>query len=245
MDTNVIKRLKGHSGSVVELCQGKTGRYVKKTGNVDRNFERMRALKDIIPLPDLYYYDGKELHMDYIHGTDMKNYLINNTPEKLNKFLGVTLFRFSEFGDIKDYSVTYMEWLSKMPNWEFSFTQKELYERLPKLLPQTLYHGDMTLENIIHSNDRFYFIDPVTVPFDSYVFDIAKLRQDIDCKWFLRHDNVMLDAKLQNIREYISKFPHANDDYILILMLLRVYCHCEPGSVEYSFVMREVNRLWK
>ena len=90
------------------------------------------------------------------------------------------------------------------------------------------------------------FIDPVTVPFDSYVFDIAKLRQDVDCKWFLRNDNLRLDAKLLNVRETVlGEFPEGDNDYILILMLLRVYRHCLKNSVEYHFIVNEVNKLWK
>jgi hypothetical protein len=86
----------------------------------------------------------------------------------------------------------------------------------------------------------------VTLKYDSWVFDIAKLRQDLECKWFLRRDPVMLDVKLLNIQEHVlSKFPIANDDYLLILMLLRVYLHCEKDSLEYDFIMKEINRLWK
>ena len=56
----------------------------------------------------------------------------------------------------------------------------------------------------------------------------------------------MIDVKLLKIQEHVlNKFPIANDDYLLILMLLRVYLHCEKDSLEYNFIMKEINRLWK
>ena len=88
--------------------------------------------------------------------------------------------------------------------------------------------------------------DAVTIEYDSYIFDIAKLRQDLECKWFLRDTNLMLDVKLSSIQKRILKeFPLANNDYILILMLLRVYLHTKPGDSERQFIMKEINRLWK
>jgi aminoglycoside phosphotransferase family enzyme len=129
---------------------------------------------------------------------------------------------------------------------DLPFTKDELIARLPKKLPCSNYHGDLTLENILHTNDSFYMIDAVTIEYDSYIFDIAKLRQDLECKWFLRDSKMMLDVKLQNLQDRIlSRFSGADNDYLLILMLLRVYLHTKPGDSEREFILKEVNRLWK
>lgn len=243
----LLKELKGHSGSYIELRENELRRYVRKVGNVERNHERLDALQGIVPVPKVYAYDGETMDMEYIHGHDMKTWLTNNTPFRLTAFLVNHLSYFARYSVDKDYTQDYEEWLGNVDKpWDFPFTKMQLLERLPKILPQSTYHGDMTLENIINANNKFYFIDPVTVPFDSYVFDIAKLRQDLDCKWFLRNDSIRIEAKLIDIRETIlEEFPLANNNYILILMLLRVYCHCEKNSIEYDLIMREVNRLWK
>ena len=50
----LLKELKGHSGSVIELREDNGQRYVRKIGNVDRNHERLDALKGIIPVPKIY-----------------------------------------------------------------------------------------------------------------------------------------------------------------------------------------------
>jgi len=113
-------------------------------------------------------------------------------------------------------------------------------------LPSSNYHGDLTLENILHSNDSFYMIDAVTIEYDSYIFDIAKLRQDLECKWFLRNSNLSLDVKLQNLQEKIlSRFSGSDNDYLLILMLLRVYQHTKTFDDDRKFILKEINRLWK
>ena len=137
-----------------------------------------------------------------------------------------------------------MSWIDSIE--DLPFTKKELINKLPKILPQSIYHGDMTLENIINTNSQFCFIDPVTIEYDSYIFDIAKLRQDLECKWFLRNSDIKLDTKLQQIQDRLKEeYPQAFDDSLLILMLLRVYLHTTKGDSNYNFIMKEIKRLWK
>ena len=89
-------------------------------------------------------------------------------------------------------------------------------------------------------------IDPVTTEYDSYVFDLAKLRQDIECKWFLRNSEVKLDTKLEILNSKIKhSFSQDINDSLLILMLLRVIQYCERGDNNYNFLMKEIHRLWK
>jgi len=243
-----IKELHGHSGSSIYLMDDGKQRYILKKNNVARNYERLNALSSIVNVPCVWDYENDTLKMSYIHGLDMRNYLrFHNTSDLLN-FVTDSIDNFRKNEIDKDYTSVYdvtLSWLDG--NDELPFGKNELIEKLPKILPQSVYHGDMTLENIIHRTDgQFFFIDAVTVVYDSWVFDIAKLRQDLECKWFLRRDNIMLDGKLKNMQHKIlSKYPVANNDYLLILMLLRVYLHCEKGSLEHTFILREVNRLWK
>lgn len=242
----LIKKLTGHSGSTVALMQSDI-MFVRKIENVQRNYERLSALVGYVDVPKIYHYDGTIMDMEYIHGTDMRNYLLNNPIKDLTEFLINTINMFAAKSVDKDYTNVYNEMLSWIEPGLFPFTKEQLIDRLPKVLPKSVYHGDMTLENIIHStSNRFYFIDAVTLKYDSWIFDVAKLRQDLECKWFLRRNPAMLDMKLLNIQEQIlKKFPIARNDALLILMLLRVYLHCEKDSLEYNFIMKEINRLWK
>jgi len=245
----LVKELSGHSGSTVLLMANQNGHFIRKIENVHRNYERLTALVGYVDVPKIYSYKEDTLDMEYIQGMDMKNWLLYNPINKLNHFLLNTVHTFAHGQRMKDYTDTYYENLAWLDHHNpFPFTKEELIARLPKWLPQSVYHGDMTLENVIWGTieERFYLIDGVTVPYDSWVFDLAKLRQDLDCKWFLRYDPLKLDVKLLNIKEQvIGKDPLANDDHLSILMLLRVYRHCEMDSVEYKLIMKEVNRLWE
>jgi hypothetical protein len=245
----IVRELSGHSGSTVQLMRNENRYFIRKINNVERNHERLNALVGYVDVPQIYNYDGTTLDMQYIQGLDMKNWLIYNPVCDLNDFLVQFINTIKYKTRMKDYTETYYQNLAWLDDDNsFPFTKEQLINRLPKVLPQSMYHGDMTLENVIWSTieKRFYMIDAVTVPYDSWVFDIAKLRQDLECKWFLRYDPLKLDVKLLNIQEHMfHRFPEAKNDHLLIAMLLRVYRHCEKNSVEYNLVMREVNRLWK
>ena len=244
----VIKELSGFSGSQIVLMQDDTKKFIRKINNVERNYERLLSLYNIVHVPEIFSYNGTTLDMQYIHGYDMKSYLTTNNTQDLCDFIISSLSIFKHQFELKDYTNTYyqvLDWLDSTS--VFPFTKKELIGKLPKILPKSQYHGDMTLENIIYSTDnQFYFIDPVTLQYDSWIFDIAKLRQDLDCKWFLRNNKLIIDAKLSKIKETILyQFPEASSDYLLILMLLRVFLYCKKNSLEYDLIMKEVWRLWK
>ena len=244
----ITKELKGHSGSQVLLVEDVDGIFVRKIGNVERNAERLEVLhQNGYRVPEIYYYDGQILDMEYIHGLDMKTYLVNNGIKKLNDYIVDTLDSFAENSIDKDYTEVYNDKLSWITGKElFPFTKEQLIEKLPKVLPQSMYHGDMTLENIMSCDDGFCMIDGVLLDYDSYIFDIAKMRQDMECKWFIRNDKVKLDVKLKNLQENIlNHFPEAKNDALLILMLLRVHLHTKDGDSNRIFIEKEINRLWK
>lgn len=244
----IIKEFSGHSGSKVILREYNSKKYVEKTGNISRNVERMTKLYELgYPVPKIYRVEGEKMSMEYLHGLDMKTYLIHNNIQSLFNFICDTIDSFSDESQMKDYTDVYydkLKWLNDCE--EMPFRKEELIAKLPKILPQSTYHGDMTLENILYTDPGFHMIDPVTIEYDSYIFDIAKLRQDLECKWFLRHSNIKLEVKLQNLQEKLQhNYTDAFNDNLLILMLLRVYLHTKPEDYERKFIMKEIKRLWK
>lgn len=245
----ILKELSGHSGSKIYLMQDESQIFVRKIGNVDRNFERMSKLcSNGFRVPKIYkYIAGESLDMEYIRGLDMKNYLIHNNTSLLTDYICDIIDNLSDLGegDSKDYTEVYQNKLSFITGDEgFSFTKKDLIDKLPKIIPQTMYLGDMTLENMLFTDPGFCIIDPLTTEYDSYIFDIAKLRQDLECKWFIRKFNVKIDIKLQRIQDKLQRlYPQAFNDNLLILMLMRVYQYCNKDDKQ--FIVNEANRLWK
>ena len=248
MNEHTIKELKGFSGSKIYLMKNDNGLFIRKMDNVDRNYIKLNELSQHFNVPKIYTYDNNVLDMEYIHGLDMKSYLAVRDTKRLVNFLIDTLSKFSSDVSMNDYTNVYVDKLKyiKLPS-EMIFTKEQLLEKLPKRLPRSKYFGDLTLENMIYGEDgQFYFIDGMTSEYDSYIFDIAKLRQDLECKWFLRDTKLLLDVKVENIQDkLLEKFELANNNYLLILMLLRVYRYTKPFSKEEALLIKEMNRLWK
>ena len=248
MNEHTIKELKGFSGSKIYLMKNNNGLFIRKMDNVDRNYIKLNELSQHFNVPKIYTYDNNVLDMEYIHGLDMKSYLAVRDTKRLTDFLIDTLYKFSNNVSMSDYTNVYIDKLKyiKLPS-EMIFTKEQLLEKLPKRLPRSKYFGDLTLENMIYGEDgQFYFIDGMTSEYDSYIFDIAKLRQDLECKWFLRDTKLLLDVKVENIQDkLLEKFELANNNYLLILMLLRVYRYTKPFSKEEALLIKEMNRLWR
>jgi len=247
MAAKVVKELYGFSGNQILLMQKHNRLFVRKIGNITRNIERMQALNGEYPLPQLYTVSNKMIDMEYLHGLDIKSYLKTNSYEKLLEFLLSILKKFSTISVNKDYTEIYIKKLQEINFDDLPFTREQLLDRLPRQLPSSNYHGDLTLENIIWTADRgFFLIDCATIEYDSYIFDIAKLRQDLELGWFTRKDNAMLNVKTKYIQQKIlQQHPIANNDYLLILMLLRVYRHSRPDTLERNFLLEGITSLWK
>lgn len=247
----VIKQFKGFSGSKILLCKNTNTVFVRKIGNVERNYKKLQILSyHGFNVPEIINKTDDILDMEYIHGLDIKTYLKLHDPDSLLNYLRTTINKFKSIENvIKDYSETYTEHLKFLDtDNHLPFTSKQLIKRLPKNLNSSLCHGDFTLENIIHSNNGFYMIDPSTGIYDSWIFDLAKLRQDLDCLWFLRNEakREEYNIELQYIKsELKSIFPEAFDDHLYILMLLRVYKYANKGTVEHNLIVNEIKKLWK
>jgi len=247
MAAKVIKELHGFSGNQILLMKKHDQLFVRKTGDILRNVERMYALKDQYPLPKIYGYSKNKFDMEYIHGLDVKTFLSTHHYDRLLDFLISILDSFAQGASVKDYSPVYREKLKQINFDAFPFTAEELFDKLPKLLPCSEYHGDMTLENILYDHHRgFLLIDCQTTEYDSYIFDIAKMRQDLECGWFIRNNTVTLGAKTKHIQqELFKRYPESNNNYLLILMLLRVYRYTQPNTSEQTFIIEEIKKLWK
>lgn len=238
--------------------QNESGYFVRKVGNVERNLERYKSLAipyRLIAIPILFKIDVPDQYdMEYIHGLDMNTYLLSESPVPLITFIEESIFSLKEsiVSTTWDYHSEYNGFLIQFDGDEnLPFSTLELQNRLPRFLPKTQYHGDFTLENILYdvSSQKFYTIDPVTVPFDSYVFDLAKLLQDVQCKWFVRNHKYKHYQKLAILRTSIlEQFPkyvaEKQINALIILMLLRVYRHTQENTLEYNFLLEEIRKLW-
>ena len=66
----------------------------------------------------------------------------------------------------------------------------------------TWCHGDLTLENLIVDADgTIWVVDLLDAPFEHYWHDVAKLHQDLDGGWYLRHGPPIAAG----VRHYLSR----------------------------------------
>jgi len=247
MAAKVVKQFTGFSGSEIYLMNKHGRLFVRKFKNIQRNLERMQALRNIVPVAEIYGTQQDYLDSEYIHGLDVRSWLIDNPAAKLTAFLTNVIESIDIDCVDKDYTETYKKLFEQIDFDLFVFDQQQLLDRLPKILPSGQYIGDLTLENIIVRDDNeFVLIDCQTSPFDSYVFDLIKLRQDLSSQWFLRYKPAMIELKLSQIYQGLAqRWPVMANDYLLVLSLARITRYCKPGSFEQKFLLKEIDRLWK
>lgn len=241
----IIKDLYGYSSNKLEIIDDNGFIFVRKYGDNQRNLERLLVLKNLdLPTPKILHCTNEYYDMEFIQGMDIKNYLLNHSSEGLASFLVSLLDTFKKYTKEKCYIDVYNKKLYNVDFSDLSFNKQQLIEKLPKVLPSSLYHGDLTLDNILYDikNNRFVLIDPLTTDYDSYVFDVSKLKQDLICKWFIRDTDLILDSKLKHIDDLIS--DNFSYNYLVILMLLRIYPYVKTKK-DYIFLTNEINKLWK
>ena len=249
----VVKELRGYSNCRLEVIQDNNRLFVRKYGGLDRNIPQLKVISDLgLRSPKIYNVASDHFDMEYIVASDMKSYLTSNRingPIEYIKSVIKTLA--STVTSTKDYTDVYKKKLAYVDQEYYQnrlpFTSQELVSRLPKQLPQSSYHGDLTLENIIHDvqNSEFVLIDAVTIEYDSFVFDLAKLRQDLTCGWFIRHESIYIDQKLQIMLDQIFEdYPQFLIDELVIVMLLRVLLYAPNCSFEEQYLINWIKKLW-
>lgn len=249
VNERIVQHLKGHSGSEVVLMEDDFKTFVRKVGGVDRNLERYKEMRKWrMNIPVIYNVGHNHYDMEYIPNLDVKSYLLmGNDVSALTNYIAGVAVNLASTQQIKDYTQTYETKLDESLFEHLHFNKSKLIKKLPKVLPQTAYHGDFTLENILYdvSRNRFVMIDPLTTVYDSIVFDMAKLRQDLVCKWFIRDSKTMLDSKLKTMYDNLKHMAYPDDDVsLLILMLLRVLPYAQ-NDFDKKYLIDEMNRLWK
>ena len=247
---NIIKTLTGYSGSEVLLIRDNDQLLVRKINNINRNLERLDVLKNLdINLPKILTIATDYYDMPYIPHQDMVTWLLHNPIDHFVEWLSTTIEKLKCNSNDCDWTSVYINKLSNaalIPFWQdMNFTHDQLLQKLPKILPNSHYHGDLTMENCIFGNDgKFYLIDPITTDYAGWVFDLAKLQQDLVSGWFIRNYNVKLQGKLWDINSAImDKYPAANNPMLLILMLLRVLPYAQ-NIEDKQFLIKEINHIW-
>ena len=244
----IIKELNGYSKSKILLLKENDKLFVRKFDNIERNLERYDSLN--LSFPNVLYRCSEYYDIEYIQNIDMVNYLLHNSPVKLLDFIFESVDNLSKvnYGN-KDYSGIFYDktkFITEDSYKDLVFCQDELLKSLENVLPNTDYFGDLSLDNILFdtNKNKFVLIDGLTSVYDSYVFDLAKLSQDIKHKWFIRNKKIYINHQLNYLdKELSKKYDVYDNKYYSILMLLRILPYSQ-NEKDRKFLMMKVNKLW-
>lgn len=237
----IVKHFNGHSGANIKLCKKHNKYFVVKD-----NYKNAKKSVDILsnipfPTPEVYKVTDSEIVMEYLNCQDMSQYIETADNNKILKLV--------------DFISSYIEYcLENSRTYNFSYeieikknTLSKYY--LPKwidfdsTMPKSIIHGDLTLENILYANNRFYFIDANPTNLNSIKFDVNKLQQDIKCLWFVRNkkNNIHYKINCNKIRhELYSRYPSLFDNNIAAFMLARILPYT-TNKVTWDFLVKEID----
>lgn len=273
--TDIIQ-LHGHSGCNISIHRSANDVFVRKSSNTVNYNDRLikqkikqvsyrnntlftpRVLRDGCQ-GDKYYFD-----MEYIKGETLAH-LITGAPANLVDYYIrkiVDSLNFDNKIDIDAQSI----FLEKITSTEEKIKVKEYYNHKTikdairdcmnadfSCVPTSECHGDLTLENIIISNDAIYLIDFLDSFYDSWMIDVAKLMQDIVLGWSFRlsENNSNIRPRLIAAQTSLSRIlnEHGVDERqlelihnILKLNLLRILPYTSDTPT-VKFIIRSLNFL--
>ena len=264
----LVKDLGGHSGCKILLYEENGKYYVRKISaslNYNQRLEEQclkqqsfngKSVKTPLVLSKgydngLFYFD-----MEYIKGITLAKY--------------ISTIDVSQIGDIADIIIRNVDFATSYADNDYVFKKKvlDLKKKTAKYknraienavayllnyswasFSNSFCHGDLTLENIIVKNGEMYYIDFLDSFCDSWIMDIGKLLQDVECMWSYR-DTDVLDSntkiRLVILKELlIKKLNSLDKKYIkdsyaaLLLNLIRIYPYIDDKRT-YLFLNKQV-----
>ena len=273
----VLKRLTGHSGCDITLCRA-NGIFVRKRSSSQKYNRRLkkqyRKQQRFVPKTEnvlaprplscgtengLFYFD-----MEFVRGKTLAEYTAEMKISEIADYVDV-LFESLEFSplrhsfDARGKQAIFSEKIETL-NAQLQSNTKlgEAFGILKNFdwssVPETPCHGDLTLENILVSdNGKLYLFDFLDSFFNSWMIDIAKLLQDLELKWSFRHSSLttaqelrLLVAKemiVERIVSFKDGMRHMAAIYhLLLLNVLRIYPYAKD-EVTYAFLDSSVEYL--
>ncbi|SEH23212.1 phosphotransferase [Selenomonas sp. KH1T6] len=267
--------LGGHSGCQILLCEDESGEtFVRKiSSSIDYN-ERLIVQKKkqesfhdgLIKVPQvlrdgyisngLYYFD-----MEYVHGITLAEYIKEVEVSEIKGIVDILISSARTEKDCQSGAAAPKAFQNKIKNLKRKLSKldngiiNEAIEILAshdwsKILSSAC-HGDMTLENIIVRNNELYLIDFLDSFFDSWVFDLSTILQDVEVLWHYRDEKIdnntvirliimrdLLFNKLQELMgaDYIEVY------YTLLLKLIRIYPYTKD-ELTYNFLNKKTREV--
>jgi len=254
MKYDFVASLQGNSGSSISVVKHNGQHKVLKQGHSEFSqhrtiFEELNTLG--FNTPKVYTANSVHMTMDYIPGISIYAYLESYPIDYLLEFLISAFTTFDKHSTVYNFSKELDQKFDELectlpPDIILPFELSELRLSIPDQMPQGPCHGDLTLENILFYQDKFYLIDCTHKLLNSWWLDSAKLCQDLDAHWFLRNHNpsLRLIEKLNTLsKELKNNIPIMNNTKLVCFQLLRILPYCR-SDVDKKFIAGKIQSLW-
>ncbi len=277
--------LKGHSGCKIYLNIPSKGKpFVRKISKDIQYNERLRNQCNrqreyksnyaYVPqvleegkINNLYYFD-----MEYIRGINMTFLLSSCSINTLDNIAKLLINIVNENKNKEQYYNTNVsdivdKKLRKMSHTLSVFKDNKIIKSVFNMLSDNNWskivcsrsHGDLTLENIIYSNDgKFYLIDFLDTFIETWIGDVSKIYQDLLVGWSFRNEIIKTKPTSENIKVRVlllgKQFSCMLSDIIddnkiwedifcfLLFDLLRIIPYIQDEAI-YSFVMKSMEEV--
>lgn len=224
----LIKEFTGNSKAQVRLVDRGHGPEVLKT-NI--NSEHYQLLAKAMPFnsPAIYEIGENYLYMEYLPGMEMTQFITSASKYELDQLIAF-LRSYIDWSFTNSYPYDFTTEIEGKIDKLKGVVDVTMFADMPRILPKSVIHGDLTLENIIYYNNRFYFIDFHPTNLSSIQFDVCKLLQDVDSLWFARSNKNKLNCLIPC--KYISQsirttYPKLCNKATEMFMLSRILPYCK------------------
>lgn len=273
----IIKQLSGHSGCIVNLVKkNNTDIYVsKQSGDINYNFRLKKQCKkqdnfvskSNVKAPKVLNCGYKEnlfyFNMEFVQGKTMAEYTNDIKINEITDFMKC-LFKSLYWSDNKIDKKADVIFRKKVLSLEKNLSEldflKDTFNMLKAFDWSKVYkspcHGDLTLENILVTQDKtLYLIDFLDSFYNSWMIDIAKLLQDLELKWSFRHTVISSNRALrlqvakETLIEEILNTENGKEKlntiyHILLLNVIRIYPYTKDEKT-FNYLNNAVELLMK
>ena len=274
MVSKIIKNLNGHSGCKIDLATDGNDIYVTKMSaskeynfRLKKQYQKQRKFVNSqrVLAPRIYncgYHNELfYFNMEYLKSKTLAEYMQDISIIEIADYIKC-LFDFLYWKEGRICNNTSQIFLKKIENLRILLPQDNNINDAFNLLesfnwnqvPKSPCHGDLTLENILITQDKkLYLIDFLDSFYNSWMMDIAKLLQDLELRWSFRYKVIDSNTELrllvakEALIEEILKIENGSEKlniiyHILLLNIIRIYPYAKD-CVTINFLNIAINLI--
>lgn len=266
----INKNLGGHSGCQILLMEENGTTFVRKISSnttYNKRLEEQCYKQQIYKNPkirvphvlatgftddNLFYFD-----MEYVRGISLSEYIQTIDVSKIDSLVDLIVNNIVDISNssTEDISNIFSDKLADLKEKMNDIPEAEngllVLDMLSKhdwsSFTPSMCHGDLTLENIMIKGDDIFLIDFLDSFHDSWILDLGKLMQDIECMWSYRYLQMDVNTaiRLRIFRDLLITKVEINNPkilvdiyYALLLHLVRIYPYAKD-QVTFDFLANQ------